>query len=816
LQELKEAEGKAKIFEQKATLEVKEFLEKEKLLLRRQQKQQAFVKATAELINKKTETLSLFLPSDKKEKLCQIIVEDLPQETNFKLQLEKATKLSLKGKVKGEENLNEQVQRLFTKAVATAITKLQDEGISFTKAEKEAIFSRLRPNLSDLPLITQQLAVPAEERKEMLSWTNKSLSPFGPAEEAKKIMEILTPALAEKLPEIKPETINQITEEQFSEIKKTFIESITVTLAEMAPEVKEIPPQKINLLFSAFIPQNKEELKEYSSVLAFPKENKVPLSLFSSTETVEVTRLPTVFPRFLATPFQRAAEGNLWQIQNQYGLSFADEIRIQLSQDGINKNNAFVFRSKVLDRWALYLTAEKITPADIDYTIEKLLSAGENKNSPKIKELEETRERLTRFQQALPASLVEEIKRENLFEGKTGKPPVKLPSRFGTAIIRKNNFDPKFNLSTRINAFFGRVFGKQTIILSSGQTVYINKFAFLRHRLSEAIKTAFFKTSFGRGVQTGLKKLAQNSLQALWKISQTGVKKILKTGIKAAVMAILHAIGVTVSAGLLNVIVEVAPKLLKAATSLIKKSFKAITSLLGITNAISEGLTGQREIPEDKTFSWLKYLVVGFFILLLVAPLLKQNNINTTFLQRGSLEEEGVSFPPGSPPHCTPARHLAEEVICTLSTGNAPCNHNIVDEYTWNDVSSCLDKANLTKSIVSSPSTVIKDNFSRFLLSVDGSKRNLQCVGFVVGIESGLGRNIEKPGNARDYLDPPYPDNYILIDKDKVKTGDIAIWKGKKYGHIAVIIQVINNPDGTPAKIVTAESDGYSGMIAVR
>ena len=812
LQDLEEAEGKTKVFEQRASLKVKNFLEKEKLLLKRRQKQQVFLAAAGELINQKVEKISLSLPADKQEKISQTIAAELPQKTNLKLIWEKTTKLSLEEKNKEEQNLSVQLHQLFNQAANTAITKLQKEGISLTETEKEAVFIRLRPSFADLPLITQQIALPVEERREIVSWINESLSPLASKEEAKNIIATLAPAIIQKLPEIKPETIDQISEKEFSELQKTFTEKTMVTLAELAPEIKEIPPQKINQLLSVFIPQKKEDLKEYSSVLTIAKENREISPPLFSVEKIEVTQLPTAFPRFFAPPLQRAAEGNIWQTQNQAGLTFVEEIRTKLIQEGINKNNSFAFRNKVLDQWALYLTAAKIIPEDIDYTIEKLLSAGEKIDSLRIQELKETRKKLALFQQALPPPLLEKIKKENFIEGKKGNYPVQIPSRFGTIIIRKTSFDPKFNLSTRINSFLGKIFGKQTIVLPSGQTIVVNKFVSLRHRFAEVIKTSFFKTTFGQGVKTVLSQLGQKSLQTLWDTVKIGAKKgtsllLAKVGLQAVATAVAPVVG--------NILAFVATSVFKTSFSLLKKATQLLTSGFGMAEAIFGGLTGQREVPEDKSLSFLLPIFALIFIILILSPIIIITNVlgGGFILPNGSgnLEEEGIFLPPASPPHCTPARHLAEEIICTLSTGDAPCNNTFVNEYTWDNVSKCLSSSPLPNK------EAIEETFERFLLPIveDGTK-NLQCVGFVVGVEAGLGITIEEKGNARDYLEPPYPENYILINKDNVESGDIAVWRGSEYGHIAIVIQVIKNPDGTPAKLVIAESDGFTGKIAIR
>lgn len=643
LQDSEEAEGKTKVFEQRASLKVKNFLEKEKLLLKRRQKQQVFLAAAGELINQKVEKTSLSLPADKQEKISQTIAAELPQKTNLKLTWEKTTKLSLEEKNKEEQNLSVQLHQLFNQAANTAITKLQQEGISLTETEKEAVFIRLRPSFADLPLITQQIALPVEERREIVSWINESLSPLAPKEEAKNIIATLAPAIIQKLPEIKPETIDQISEKEFSELQKTFTEKTMVTLAELAPEIKEIPPQKINQLLSVFIPQKKEDLKEYSSVLTIAKENREISPPLFSVEKIEVTQLPTAFPRFFAPPLQRAAEGNIWQTQNQAGLTFVEEIRTKLIQEGINKNNSFAFRNKVLDQWALYLTAAKIIPEDIDYTIEKLLSAGEKIDSLRIQELKETRKKLAFFQQALPPPLLEKIKKENFIEGKKGNYPVQIPSRFGTIIIRKTSFDPKFNLSTRINSFLGKIFGKQTIVLPSGQTIVVNKFVSLRHRFAEVIKTSFFKTTFGQGVKTVLSQLGQKSLQTLWDTVKIGAKKgtsllLAKVGLQAVATAVAPVVG--------NILAFVATSVFKTSFSLLKKATQLLTSGFGMAEAIFGGLTGQREVPEDKSLSFVKYVVLGLFIIIPGIALFETITTSGAFIVPTSATRYVGPFPP--------------------------------------------------------------------------------------------------------------------------------------------------------------------------
>lgn len=759
-----------------------------------------------DLLKTTTQKLSQGLPADKLEIVTQAVIKEIDVRPDLALALNKASSLSPAKRQVVEQKIAEQIQTSFKQAAPFVVSKLRNQGVVVTSGEEE-ILSRITPSLEELPLITNQLTLPAPERKEMASWLKEQLLPVAPLGEARQIAEALIPTIVEKLPEIDPKTIDQITEKQFAEIKTQFEEAVVATLAEVAPKIGEISPQNASRIIATFIPQNKEELKKYSPLLTLPK-GKTVIAPPLSTEPIEVTQLPTKLPRFLASPFRRTTEGNIWHTQNEKGVRFIDELRTKLFQEGINKGNSLGFRSKVLERWALYLTSEKITPEDIDHTIEELLNAGESKDSPRIRELRETHQALAQFQQTLPASLLEKIKKENALEGKKGSYFVQIPSRFGTTVIRKVAFNPKLNLATRINSFLGRAFGKQTIISSSGQIVYINKIAFLGHRVFEAIKTRFFNTSVGQGVKTVLLQLGQKGLQTLWNTAKTGITKAISTiltkiGLQAVATVVAPVIG--------NLIAFVASKLLKRGSSLLKRGVGWITSGFGISDAIFGGLTGQREISEDKSLAFLRPLFVGLFAVMFFLSIFNTVTTGGAFIGTKNIgTEEGISLPPGVEPNCSPSRHLAEEIICKLSKGNSPCNHFQVDENTWNDVSVCLTQSTLPNK------ETIKNIFSRYVIPItEGGKRNLECVGFVVGAEAGLGRNAERPGggNARDYLNSPYPNHYQFIDGKgaKPQVGDIAIWKGKTYGHIAIVISTDGN-----LKITIAESDGYNGIMSIR
>jgi len=65
----------------------------------------------------------------------------------------------------------------------------------------------------------------------------------------------------------------------------------------------------------------------------------------------------------------------------------------------------------------------------------------------------------------------------------------------------------------------------------------------------------------------------------------------------------------------------------------------------------------------------------------------------------------------------------------------------------------------------------------------------LQCVGFVVGVEQGVGRELV-PRNAKDYCLKSTPLNYVSVSKNNIQPGDIVANTVPPWGHIMLILEV--------------------------
>lgn len=66
----------------------------------------------------------------------------------------------------------------------------------------------------------------------------------------------------------------------------------------------------------------------------------------------------------------------------------------------------------------------------------------------------------------------------------------------------------------------------------------------------------------------------------------------------------------------------------------------------------------------------------------------------------------------------------------------------------------------------------------------------LQCVGFVIGVEQGMGRMLASK-NAKDYCLGAVPPGYISVSKNSIQPGDIVANTAGTWGHIMVILEVI-------------------------
>ena len=316
----------------------------------------------------------------------------------------------------------------------------------------------------------------------------------------------------------------------------------------------------------------------------------------------------------------------------------------------------------------------------------------------------------------------------------------------------------------------------------------------IRLPFSSKIKSWFLNTSLGKPIKLAMEKSAQKALQALWTAGQEGIKKIaipvftkiltaLGFGAKAALVGATNIVGLALL---------VVPKLIGKTKDLVKSIFSFGT---GLFHSILSGITGTTDIPEDSDSKWLKKIFFGTFVFLLFfSGAIDKDIKNGAFIEEKggdlSFEEILVSV---VPPECQNPKHLSEETICKLSKGADPCNQERVNQITWNKVDSCFNQIQLQgKEIIRSNFEFSKEAF-----------KSLQCVGFVKGIQAALGNPIDTTGNARDYLSS-IPTGYTKIEGTslEIKRGDIAIWKGSEYGHMGVVVEIIEPPEKIDSEII--------------
>lgn len=638
--EAEEAQGKAKIFEQRAASDIKDYLERQKALLEKRNLQQPFREASSTLEETVVRKLSGGLPAGNKRAIAEAVVNEPQVDVSFRQALEKTANFSPQDQASAELKITERIHDTLQEAVPKALAKLRNQGIVVSKEEEETLLN-LSPAPSDLALVAQQLYLPANKRLEMVSWLNDQLLPAMTPREAREIASVLVPVVAEKLPEIDQKTLTNLTAVQFIEVREQVEEAVVTSMAELAPELGEITPKRFARIISTFVPQNKEELANYTPILVIPKGNRIISIPTLKTEPIEVTSLPSRLPKIFASPLQRASEANPLHSTNEKGVRVVDEIKARLFKEGVSRGNALGFRNTVLRRWALNLTTSGITPEDIDFTTQRLISVGEKQDSPRIRELKEIRQALVQHQQTVPTVLLERLKKHGVSEGFKGNSFVQLPTQYNITIIRQAQFNPRLNLITRINSFLGRTFGRRILIFSSGQAVYVNKLNYAFHGLFENLKTGFFRTSFGKSISSGFNQLAQKGLQSLFGLAKFG----LKTGASAGLKTVgLQALGI-----LLPGIGNLAAAAIQFGSSLIKRLLKGSLSFFG---SFLGGLTGQRKIPDNKDLSFLLPIFIGVFVGLFTLPFLSLLNIKNAMLPPPPIRYVGPFPPDAIKPTC--------------------------------------------------------------------------------------------------------------------------------------------------------------------
>jgi hypothetical protein len=325
------------------------------------------------------------------------------------------------------------------------------------------------------------------------------------------------------------------------------------------------------------------------------------------------------------------------------------------------------------------------------------------------------------------------------------------------------------------------------------------------------------KTAVGKAIKTGAKKLVSWGLSKLgislavpavgaaagppgWVVALISflpniiswVKRGLKKLLEKPEIAILLGIGLIS----LPIFIPMAPVLwtVLAIVGIISTGIGLLAKggalLAGIAGKIG-GFLNSATITISSFFSFLPTIslptalpivaIGGSLGLTTGLTLLTVVTVGSAFLEEGKGETPSyfgslvTPRPPGK------ARHLAEEVIWTLNN----CGITAVNKITWKETEKCLYNSTLpNKEII----------INQFRFSVFEVGPGLQCVGFVRGVMAALGKDPGGGRHARGYLDSPTPSGYYPVDTNmnNIQIGDLIIWKGGNYGHIAIVINTVD------------------------
>ena len=88
----------------------------------------------------------------------------------------------------------------------------------------------------------------------------------------------------------------------------------------------------------------------------------------------------------------------------------------------------------------------------------------------------------------------------------------------------------------------------------------------------------------------------------------------------------------------------------------------------------------------------------------------------------------------------------------------------------------------------------------------------LQCVGFIIAVEQGMGRELMSR-NALDYCLKGTPPGYVTVPKNSIAPGDIVANTVAPYGHIMVILETVKSAKG-PGYIIAEANWSISGSMS--
>lgn len=309
------------------------------------------------------------------------------------------------------------------------------------------------------------------------------------------------------------------------------------------------------------------------------------------------------------------------------------------------------------------------------------------------------------------------------------------------------------------------------------------------------------KTGLGKTISS---KIAQMGLQKIFNfVSKKTVQKAAGQIIKEGLIKIAGALGLDAAAGALTagvgtvvlLAIQIGGKIIKSIWDKGKKFFAALLSI------------DEKDLDLKNIFI---FLFIGIFIL----PTLQLLNIGGAFLseQMGGLTEETPGSTGGSieaPAACSNPRHLAEEYICLITKGTAPCNVTNINGTTRTRVAVCLNNLTL---INNEGIEELKNQLTSYFCFNDPIPNcPFQCLQFVSHIQAALGQPINGDYGYAGQLASDPPREYQKVTTPK--TGDLAVWKGNP-GHIAIFIQTV--PD-SPAEIIVAEANyDLAGAIGIR
>ncbi|HNP89148.1 MAG: CHAP domain protein [Microgenomates group bacterium ADurb.Bin219] len=242
-------------------------------------------------------------------------------------------------------------------------------------------------------------------------------------------------------------------------------------------------------------------------------------------------------------------------------------------------------------------------------------------------------------------------------------------------------------------------------------------------------------------------------------------------------------------------------------TSLATKLPKAVKALDFLRSAKPQ------EKEKDNT---TKFVLIGigvfFFLPIMAAITITAGFADFVGVKQIPISQKTLVKVITSPPQCQKTRHKAEEVICWLKEGikvnSAACSQEITEVTlsNWGTTEKCLLAGPFPNS------ELIRNEFKKSVDLTGDYAGNLQCVGFVKGIEASIGHLLASCGNAKDFFgNGSCPDNYTKIktaDANDLKPGDLAVRNSTQYGHIGIIVETKGK-----TKIIVAQAWGATGQI---